>query len=225
MRCASKPSPRVRGERNGNDNLQGQDGDCILYGQARNDRLDGVMAGFWVRYPTFEASRARRAQPGARRLDRRVMPHSLPPAMLASTHTRRFPWDTLRFEASKHHDETPTYGQRNYSLHRVCGGMPDYRFLPAPSVNSSKVTRLEQHLPSDVLHVRKWYLLLVDLWSYAWRWPANCCKRSYFYALGLCSLPEDSRSKARPKAAFLSALRSVPVCGLYVATRSAYPAS
>jgi hypothetical protein len=61
VRCASKPSPRVRGERNGNDNLQGQDGDCILYGQARNDRLDGVMAGFWVRYPTFEASHARRA--------------------------------------------------------------------------------------------------------------------------------------------------------------------
>ena len=87
--------------------------------------------------------------------------------MLASTHTRRFTWDTLRSEASKHHDETPTYGQRIYSLHRVCGGMPDYCFLPAPGINSYEVTRLEQYLSSDVRHVRKWYLLLVDLWSYA----------------------------------------------------------
>ena len=158
----------------------------------------------------IEASRARRAQSGARRLDRRVRLHSLPPAMLASTHTIRFTYDKLRSETAKHKGESPTHGQRNFSLRRVFGGIPDHRFLPAPSINSPEVTRLEQHLPSDVRYVRKWYLLLVDLWSYAWRWPANCCKRSHFGALGLCPLPEDSRSKARSKAAFLSALRSVP---------------
>ena len=131
--------------------------------------------------------------------------------MLASTHTRRFTCETLRFEASKRKGETPTHGQRNRSLRRICGGRLDHRFLPAPSINSLKVTRLEQHLPSDVRHVRKWYLLLVNLWSFAWRWPTNCCKRSHVYTLGLCPLPEDSRSMARSKAAFLSALRSVPV--------------
>ncbi len=158
----------------------------------------------------FEASRARRVQPGARWLDRRVRPHSLPPAMLASTHTRRFPYYTLRFETSKYKGESPTYGQRNFSLRRVYGGISDHRFLPAPSTNSPEDTRLEQHLPSDVRYVRKWYLLLVDLWSSAGRWPANCCKRSHLDAIFLCPLPEDSRSKARSKAAFLSALRSVP---------------
>ena len=146
---------------------------------------------------TFEVSRARRLQPGACRFDRRVRPHSLPPAMLASSHTIQFPYDKLRFETSKHKGESPTHGQRNFSLRRVCGGIPDHRFLPAPSTNSPEVTRPEQHLPFDVRHVRNWYLLLVDLWSYAWRWPPNCCKRSHLDALGLCPLPEDPRSKAR----------------------------
>ena len=160
---------------------------------------------------TFEASRARRAQPGVRRIYRMVRLHSLPPAMLASTHTIRFPYYTLRFETSKHKGESPTHGQRNFSLRRVCGGIPDHRFLPAPSANSHKVTRFEQHLPCDVCYVCKWYMLLVDLWSSAGRWPANCCKRSHVDALFLCPLPEDSRSKARSKAAFLTALRSVPL--------------